>query len=73
MLFSTDMRTMCLIMSSTGMAMMRCRGLLTGFVHGKHRSTMRTIGNLGWFNIDLYLLTGSLVLIIVYCIANVCG
>lgn len=74
MLFSTDVSTMgCLIMRSTRMAMMRSRGLLTTLVHRKHWPTMSGSGNLGRLNIDLYLLTGTLILIVVDSITDIGG
>lgn len=66
MLFSANMSAMSrLIMCSTRMAMMRSRCLLTTFVHRKHWTTMSGGSNLGRLNVDLYLLTGSLILVIV--------
>lgn len=62
-----------LIMRSARMAMMGSRCLLATFVHRKHRTTMSGSGNLGRLDIDLYFLTGSLILIIVDGITDVCG
>lgn len=53
------------------MAMVRCWGLLTSFIHSEHRSTMRTIGNFGRLDVNLYLLTGTLILIIVHRVTNI--
>lgn len=61
-----------LIMRSARMAMMRGRCLLTTFVHRKHRTTVSGRGNLGRLDVDLYLLTGSLILIIVDGVTDVC-
>lgn len=53
------------------MAMMRRRGLLTGFIHCEHRSTMRAIGNLSRLDVNLYFLTGPLVLIVIHSITDI--
>lgn len=72
MLFGTDMSAMGgLIMRSAGMAVMRSRCLLTTLVHREHGATMSGSGDLGWFDVDLYLLTGALILIIVDCVTDV--
>lgn len=62
-----------LIMRSARMAMMRSRCLLTTLVHRKHRTTMGGSGNLGRLDVDLYLLTGTLILIVVDGVTDVGG
>ena len=71
MFLSTNMCAVRLIMSSS--CMMSCRSLLTSFIHSEHGSTMCTVGNFSWFNVNLYFLTGSLVLIIIHSITNICS
>lgn len=73
MLFSANVSAVSrLIMRSTRMAMMRGRCLLTTFVHRKHRTTMSGGGNLGRLNVNLYLLTGTLILVIVDGVTDIC-
>lgn len=72
MLFSANVSAVGrLIMRSARMAMMRSRCLLTTFVHRKHRTTVSRSGNLGRLDVDLYLLAGSLILIIVNGVTDV--
>lgn len=74
MLFSANVSAVSsLIMRSARMAMMRSGCLLTAFVHRKHRTSMSGGGNLGRLDVDLYLLTRSLILIIVDGITDVGG
>lgn len=72
MFFSANMRTMCLIMSSC-VTVVGSRSLLTTFIHSEHRSAMSTINVFCWFDIDLYLLTGTLVLIVINGVTNICS
>lgn len=72
MLLSTNMSAMSLIVCSTSMAVMRSRCLLTAVVHCKHWATMRGSSNLGRLDINLYLLTGSLILIVVDGVIDIC-
>lgn len=66
MLFSANVSAMGrLIMRSPCMAVMRSGCLLTTFVHRKHWTTMSGGCNLSRFDINLYLLTGPLILIII--------
>lgn len=62
-----------LIMRSARMAMVRGRCLLTTLVHRKHRTTVSGSGNLGRLDVDLYLLTGTLILVIVDGVTDVGG
>lgn len=73
LLLNTNVRPVRLIMSSSCMAVVGSWGLLTSFIHSEHRPTMRAIGNFSGFNVDLYLLTGSLVLVIIHSVANIRG
>lgn len=71
MLFSANVRTMRLIMSSACVTVVGSWSLLTTFVHSEHRSAMSTINVFCRFNIDLYLLTGTLVLIVINGVTNI--
>lgn len=72
MLFSANVSTMSrLIMRSRCMAMMRSGCLLTTFVHRKHWTTVSGSCNLCRLDVNLYLLTGSLILIVVDGITDV--
>lgn len=71
LLLNTNMRSVRLIMSSSCITVVRRWSLLTRFVHREHRSTMRTIGKFRGLYVDLYLLTGSLVLIIIHSVINI--
>jgi len=74
MLLSANMSTVGrLIMRSAGMAMMRSRCLLTTFIHRKHWTTMSGSGNLGRLDVDLYLLTGALILVVIDGVTDVGG
>lgn len=70
MLFGSHVRTVRLIMCSC-VAMMSGRRLLTTLVHCEHGSTVGAISHLGGLDVHLDLLTGSLVLVVVDCIADV--
>lgn len=72
MLFSANVSTMGrLIMRSPCMAMMRSGCLLTTLVHRKHWTTVSGSCNLCRFDVNLYLLTGSLILIIINGITDI--
>lgn len=71
--FSANVRTMRLIMSSACVTVMSSRSLLTTFVHSEHGSTMGAIDVLSRLDIDLYLLTGTLVLIVINGVTNISG
>lgn len=71
MLLSTNVSAVGLIVCSSSMAMMRSRCLLTAVIHREHWTTMRGGSDLGRLDINLYLLAGSLILIIVDSVIDV--
>lgn len=72
MLLGTNMSAVGLIVRSTGMAMVRSRCLLTAIIHREHWTSVRGGGNLGRLDINLYLLTGTLILIIIDGVIDIC-
>lgn len=71
MLLGANVSTVGLIVRSSGMAMMRGGCLLTAVIHRKHWTTVCSSGDLGRLDVNLYLLTGSLILVVVDGITDV--